>query len=64
MREQIAGLSSITEATRDAARGQLQPIVFGHQWGGAIRGPNEQHELGDGEVAFPYYLSNEGTGRR
>lgn len=62
VRDQIAALASITDATRDAARAQLQPIVFAHQHGAAVHGPNDDLDLGEGEVAFLYYLSNEGTG--
>jgi hypothetical protein len=62
VRDQLVALSRITDATRDAARAQLQPIVFAHAHGAARRGPNDELDLSEGRVAFPYYLSNEGTG--
>ena len=62
VRDQIAALAKITEATRDAARAQVQPIVFANAHGPARRGPNDDLDLGEGEVAFPYYLTNEGPG--
>lgn len=61
--EAVAEISAATrEASRDAARAQLQPIVFAHGHGGAISGPNDELDLDVGEIAFLYYLSNEGTG--
>jgi hypothetical protein len=62
VRDQLAALSDITDATRDAARAQLQPIVFAHAYGAAVRGPDDTLDLGDGDVGFPYYIANEGTG--
>lgn len=63
VRDQLDALASITEATRDAARAQLQPIVFAHATTGAwVSGPDDQLDLSEGDIAFPYYLSNEGTG--
>ncbi len=59
----VAGIASATrEASRDAARAQLQPIVFAHAHGAAVQGPNDELDIGEGEIAFLYYLSNEGTG--
>ena len=62
VRDQLHALANITEATRDAARAQVQPVIFTHAHGAPIRGPNEDHDLAEDEVAFEYYLSNEGTG--
>jgi len=62
VRDQLAALASITAAMRDAARAQVQPIVFANVHGPARRGPDADLDLGDGEVAFPYFLTNEGPG--
>lgn len=62
VRGQIEAVASVTTATRDAARAHLQPVVFAHAIGSHIRGPDDDLDLNEGMVAFPYYLSNEGTG--
>jgi hypothetical protein len=66
IRDQIAAVAGIApatrEASRDAARAQLQPIVFAHAHGPAVQGPNDELDLGEDDVAFLYYLSNEGIG--
>lgn len=62
IRGQIEAVAGIATATRDAARAHLQPVVFAHALGASLRGPNDDLDLAEGIVAFPYYLSNEGTG--
>ncbi|MGH2852640.1 MAG: hypothetical protein ACRDLF_00390 [Solirubrobacteraceae bacterium] len=62
MREDIQASIEQGRAVREAARAQLQPIVFAHAYGGAIKGPDEGADLGPGEVGFRYRLINEGTG--
>jgi hypothetical protein len=62
VRDQIAALANITEGTRDAARAEVQPIVFANAHGPGRRGPNDDLDLGEGEIAFAYYLTNEGPG--
>jgi hypothetical protein len=61
MRDQIKASVEHGEATREAARAQLQPIVFAH--GDAVNtGPDNGYDLGEGEIGFGYRLANEGTG--
>jgi hypothetical protein len=48
-------------AIREAARAQLQPVVFAH--GDRIyRGPDDEVDVAEGEIGFSYRLANEGTG--
>lgn len=61
LRDQIKALSKITDATTDAARSQLQPLVLANAHGPAYRGPHHPH-LEAGQIMFEYYLTNEGTG--
>jgi hypothetical protein len=59
----VAGIARATrEASRDAARAQLQPIVFAHAQGAWVRGPNDDLDLAEGMVTFQYHLANEGSG--
>ena len=46
------------EAVREAARAQLQPIVFAHGYGP----PRSAAHLPVGSAVFRYYLKNEGVG--
>jgi type II secretory pathway pseudopilin PulG len=64
IREQIKASYAQGEAIREAARAQLQPLVFAEAISTPVRGRNDPLRLGlaDAEVGFPYYLSNEGTG--
>lgn len=64
VREQIDASIAQGTAIRDAARAQLQPIVFATATQAWVRGPDDplQLGLGAGQVAFPYYLANEGSG--
>jgi hypothetical protein len=64
IKEQIKASYAQGEAIREAARAQLQPLVFAQAISAPVRGPNDPLELdlADAEVGFPYYLSNEGTG--
>lgn len=62
IREQLAAVAEIAGATREAARAQLQPIVFAHAQGSWIRGPKDEIDLAEGMVSFPYHLANEGSG--
>lgn len=48
-------------AIREAARAQLQPVVFAHG-DRSYRGPDDEVDLSKGEVGFSYRLANEGTG--
>ena len=60
------------EAIREAARAQLQPMVFAHAdafrtWpptaADELRGERQnEYELGPGQIGFGYRLKNEGTG--
>jgi hypothetical protein len=60
------------EAIREAARAQLQPMVFAHadavkSYPGSAAdrfgaGPANEYELGPGQIGFGYRLKNEGTG--
>jgi hypothetical protein len=61
MREYIRASVEQGNAVREAARAQVQPIVFAEILAG-ISKPGESDEIGEGERAFPYRLSNEGTG--
>jgi hypothetical protein len=61
VQQQLDALERITDATRDAARAQLQPLVLSHAHGAFARGPREP-DLGEGQISFDYYVSNEGTG--
>jgi hypothetical protein len=36
--------------------------VFANAHGAAIRGPNDDNDIGEREIAFGYGLTNEGTG--
>jgi hypothetical protein len=60
--QQIAAVGGIADETRAAARAQLQPIVFAHAIGAHVRGPNDNLGISEGQLAFPYFLANEGTG--
>jgi hypothetical protein len=62
VRTQLRALGDITEATRNAAHAQVQPIVFAHAVGPPLRGPDDTYDLSERQVAFPYYLRNEGVG--
>jgi len=62
MREDIQASIEQGRAVREAARAQLQPIVFAHAYGGRIKGPDEGADLSAGQVGFRYRLANEGTG--
>ena len=62
MREYITASVEQGNAVREAARAQVQPIVFAEILGGTIDGPNEGDDIAEGERGFPYRLSNEGTG--
>jgi hypothetical protein len=62
VREQIAASVEQNNAVREAARAQVQPIVFANAFGAAIRGVRAEFDAGEGDVTFPYHLSNEGTG--
>jgi hypothetical protein len=48
LREQLAAVAEIAGATREAARAQLQPIVFAHAQGSWIRGPKDEIDLAEG----------------
>jgi hypothetical protein len=61
VREQIAASIAQGEAIREAARAQLQPIVFGHAVP-IVLGPNDEYSISAEDVAFAYYIQNEGTG--
>lgn len=59
--KQITASVQQGHAIREAARAQLQPIVFAH--GDQLhRGPDDEYGLPEGMVGFGYRLANEGTG--
>jgi hypothetical protein len=62
MREDINASVEQSKAVKEAARAQVQPIVFANVVQGVIRGRDEGDDVGEHEVGFPYALSNEGTG--
>lgn len=62
MREDIQASIEQGRAVKEAARAQLQPIVFAHAYGGHIKGPDEGADLSAGQVGFRHRLANEGTG--
>lgn len=62
MRDDIRASVEQGNAVREAARAQVQPIVFASFAGTAVRGPNENAGIDEGEVSFSYSLANEGTG--
>lgn len=62
MREDINASVEQSKAVKEAARAQVQPIVFATVIQGIIRGPEEGDDVGEGQIGFPYALSNEGTG--
>lgn len=62
VRQQIAAVAGIATETRRAARAQLQPIVFAHALASHALGPDDNLDISEGQIAFPYYLANEGTG--
>jgi hypothetical protein len=46
---------------RDAARAELQPVVFAHALPVKL-GPDDDYSIHDDEIAFAYFIANEGTG--
>ena len=62
IQEQLTALGEITEATQNAARAQMQPIVYAHAHGPPLHGPNDDYDLSEGQIGFPYVLRNEGVG--
>ena len=56
VQDQIAASQAQNEAVREAARAQLQPIVFTHAWQGILL------RQGEPLPSFRYYLKNEGVG--
>jgi hypothetical protein len=62
MREDIQASIEQGRAVREAARAQLQPIVFAHAYGGRLKGPDDGANLSAGQVGFRYRLANEGAG--
>jgi hypothetical protein len=62
MRDNVRAAVEQGNAVREAARAQVQPIVFAFFGGTAVRGPDEDAGVGAGEVGIRYSLANEGTG--
>lgn len=62
LEDQIAASVAQNDAVREAARAQVQPIVFATIVLGIVRGRDEGYDVGKGELGFPYRLGNEGTG--
>lgn len=62
MRDNVRASVEQGNAVREAARAQVQPIVFASFAGSAVRGPDEDAGVGAGEVGIRYSLTNEGTG--
>ena len=59
--KQIGASIQQGDAIREAARAQLQPVVFAH--GDQLhRGPDDEYDLPEGMIGFGYRLANEGTG--
>lgn len=46
---------------RDAARAELQPVVFAHALP-VKYGPDDDYSIAEGQIAFAYFIANEGTG--
>ncbi|MGI8557878.1 MAG: hypothetical protein ACR2ND_06165 [Solirubrobacteraceae bacterium] len=61
VRDQVDAAVEQGRAIREAARAQLQPIVFAHAIP-VVVGPNDEYSIGEDDVAFAYFLQNEGTG--
>lgn len=53
VREQVEASKGQNEAVKEAARAQLQPVVFAHEYAFTPNG---------GQASPQYYLANEGTG--
>ena len=62
VRGQIDASVAQGRAIREAARAQLQPIVFAHPTAPWVRGPDDRLDLAEGQIGFTYYLANEGDG--
>ena len=62
MREGVSASVGQGQAVREAARAQVQPIVFASVVQGTVSGPDEGDDVSGDEIGFPYRLSNEGTG--
>jgi hypothetical protein len=71
VREQIDASVKGNEAVREAARAQLQPMVFAHadairtcpdREGLSTEPRGNEYQLGPGQIGFGYRLKNEGTG--
>jgi hypothetical protein len=60
-KKQIQASIEQGEAIREAARAQLQPMVFAHA-DQIHSGPDDEYMLSDGQMGFGYRLKNEGTG--
>jgi hypothetical protein len=58
VRKQIEASVAQNDAVRQAARAQLQPIVFAHGWGPPLTGG----DVPPGRIRLNYYLRNEGVG--
>ncbi len=48
---------------RDAARAELQPVVFAHALP-VKYGPDDDYSIAEGQIAFAYFIANEGLGSR
>ena len=59
--DQINAAVEQGQAIRDAARAQLQPIVFVHRKA-RVLGPDHNMDLAETQVGFTYYIANEGDG--
>lgn len=62
LHDQNAALIEQAQATRDAARAQLQPVMFAHALGAPRRGPNDDLDIDAELAAASYSIANEGTG--
>ena len=62
VREQIEASVAQGNAIRQAARAQLQPIVFAHLTQSHVSGPDDVLDVAQGQIGFPYYIANEGDG--
>lgn len=45
--KQTRALGTLARATRNAARAQLQPVVFAHARGAPVSGPDDEFDIGE-----------------
>ena len=62
VRKQIDAALAQGKEIRDVARAQLLPIVFALFVQSYAFGPDDEFDLAEGQIGFPYHLTNEGDG--